>query len=1543
MSKNIQLFTQKITNGVVFQDKYSGDRTLLLSSCSPLIVLMVSSLWFIQPNPLKAMENPLSGMETEDNRAMGRGSANSRGFYKDAKHPLTQEFWQNHDLSDRLTAIKQKIEIIKNKISTSSSNLISVSDDDIQIYKVILKSAELDSPHVQDLPYIHYDDLLMKADSSKKTTNGWSGADTKDLSNDRVKIFAKKFGDIKAGLEELLQSLIALDINPSPQEIKMARIYDATFCSKNSADSEDCLSIIMEGAQGHDIEDCLNKDWSTDAINACAQYLAMFHIKNHENIAKNINIKEKYLDHVAHAYHTLIRDLLKEEECTLLNLAVGPILTDIEEVNAENIIRSLITLRQEEFRCIAQKSCKKLEKNAGKIYRSLLPSQSQHTRSSVKVKSSSQSFAINSNDKDKIDSYQKRKDEHDQRRLARHIDLAESEAEQGNDDLSLYHKDEIVNISGEREDRLLALSIANASNNDSIRLNNQAPEDFLSSSTEKQTPYFLTITHGDAHGNNFFYDEEDALNLPKDSFQRITMIDFATIIRTYSGIGDPAEDVGRFLGSLWDWGVRQAFTGSEVYQKIQTLQKEFIDSYLKLIKDSKIIKEDHYKKFEKTFKENCNFYKLRYYKVIFNAIKDKDPQKDRDIKVKILNSWLEENSKLRVSLQATAQENYIREESEGRNCKAVEDGGICYHLPERSKVFIESFDKKNESYLTLLWKELHNTNTETLSSNAAIAGMGGVGKTSLALEYAHEARKKNAYNSIYWLSSGTESSLIQGYKNLLLEMRIPIIGKDKDGIINLVKDELPKKGKCLLIYDNVPGPNFLTGKVPEKVHILATSRNNKGWEKPPIHLDVFRPKDSRKYLFKVTSLEKTPENKKIAKELAEALADELGHLPLALSHAAHYIKLVGGKNVSVNHFEKYLEEFRKDDYITHLKEKKDSFKNPKSEITYENLIARTLRIQKKYFKEGIAESAEKFLASCSYLNPDSIEENIFLEHLPNNGEKKTMKEILKTMSLLSLTTRTKEKSSFSIHRLVQAVIRNEMENKENFHHACDTINGLLSIFEFTTMNRNVQNPPTYGIDLDLMPTETILSPVFLGERPSVDSLNNLKKAQVGIFAGDQGGKLYCKVSGKDPIEITIDEDAIETTIKGLPKDIFDKIMRTVTGKVNDTGAFEFGMLIEEKHAPITVIHYKDVYKNISERSLLQFLSLSGYIPNIAHCLNQTSTREHAPTYEEESYNRLDQELNLCEQLGLSISSRWMHLVKIGDHIQRFSRSKWIQELKYEYEFADQRLNFEKRITQLFLQLDEKQANLGESINQLLKKAPLSSISNEETMIKLKDPLSKLAKMVLESGGSSTLGLLSSENFLLECNQDSIIDVCRGQRAAEVAKLLITDRMDRKTQTGIIEALENINAGQRQEVAEAARLLLTDRMDGEIQAGIIDALAYVDVGQRQGVAEAAKLLLTDGMNRKGQAQEIIVTLKKVDVGQRQGVAEAAKLLLTDGINKYQSLYIRVLSSVNAGQRLRVAERAMSVLTDRMDGDDREKIIKNLANEIGSERASITGWY
>lgn len=938
MIQTHKIFNKTATNNVVFQDVHSNIQTSLLSSCPFWIILMVSGLLFAQTSHVNAMENP------DINKIQAHTKAPKTDLSNNTTQPLTQEFWEKRDLSDRLKSLMPEVNKIKNEITNHKENLIEITEN-LEGYKDILRldcDPELDLP-LQEVPY---NELTVSSDKLKMIGKGRSGNKVFAISRgDKNLIFIKKFNHadedrkekkvnkIEEGLKELFSSLIAFDDNPSPEKLKMARIYDAFLYPENT------LNIIMVPAKGKDIGHFLSpgssevdspKDFSPEkVIIACAKYLARFHIKNYD-VNKNIHStdKVKFTSHASEPYHRTISDLLaneEEEDSKFLNLSVGMRgLEQDEKVASNNIIRTLKKPEEQEiFKELVEKSREKFKKNCYQIF-------------------------------------------------------------------------------------------------------------------EKDTTYFLTRTHGDAQKDNFFYDVK-ATGIPFNSPSRITMIDYASIIETYGNIGDPAEDVGRFVGSLWD--LAEGLEDTEfANKKISYLQKLFIQAYLDKIKKSKIFSSEEDKQtFEGIFKENCSLYEVRFYRAVFN-----NNNKDNEIKRQILESWIKKNSALESLLPEVQKKPIERPERKDFIWEAVstDQGKIIHSIPVQSEVFIESAaDEPKESYLTRVWKDLKETNL------AIITGMGGIGKTSLAVEYANEALKNNAYDLIYWIKSGTKDCILKDTKDYILKGYIEFLknmgvsdsdinGKDENSIIDRVNTYFSSKEKCLLIFDNVHCAkdfwDFLGKKIPPKSHMLITCRDNDEWEKrfpgtAPINLDAFSIEHSISYLLQITRLREITGSQKVP-EIVGKLAKKLKGFPLVLSYAAHYLRLIGGNNISDAHFEEYLQildEEIKNDSVTKLNDNRDSFKDRESEITYNNLIVSTFRISKRYLGEDIATLAEKILACCSYLDPDSISSEIFIKYWPDKNEKNKIEQILKTLTALSLIKEVQQNSSFSIHEILHLVLKSQ--------------------------------------------------------------------------------------------------------------------------------------------------------------------------------------------------------------------------------------------------------------------------------------------------------------------------------------------------------------------------------------------------------------------------------------------------------------------------------------------------------------------------------------
>ena len=327
-----------------------------------------------------------------------------------------------------------------------------------------------------------------------------------------------------------------------------------------------------------------------------------------------------------------------------------------------------------------------------------------------------------------------------------------------------------------------------------------------------------------------------------------------------------------------------------------------------------------------------------------------------------------------------------------------------FHLPMGRNKDFTGRDKE----MSLLEQSLKTGKYSAITNT----GMGGVGKSQLALEYAYRHEKE--YNMVYWIRSEDMSTLKSDLRMLGLEMGIAEDFLKDDKIISTMKGVLENRQGWLLVFDNAEDPKLLAQVIPQRGgHILITSRN-KHWDKT-VSIDVFSQEEALLYLQKISGVSGQEEELKL-------LAKELGHLPLALTQAGAYIRRQG---ITVAYY-----------YAAFKKEEKQMLSQ--KEKGYPGSVATAWLISMEKIEQEDP-NATKLLNICSFLAPDNIPESVLEAWLKAKNKVDSgldFQDALRVLESYSLIDQKvvqnegTQKKLISIHRLIQAVTRDECQKEE---------------------------------------------------------------------------------------------------------------------------------------------------------------------------------------------------------------------------------------------------------------------------------------------------------------------------------------------------------------------------------------------------------------------------------------------------------------------------------------------------------------------------------
>jgi tetratricopeptide (TPR) repeat protein len=331
--------------------------------------------------------------------------------------------------------------------------------------------------------------------------------------------------------------------------------------------------------------------------------------------------------------------------------------------------------------------------------------------------------------------------------------------------------------------------------------------------------------------------------------------------------------------------------------------------------------------------------------------------------------------------------------------------------------------------------------TQASVGRAAVQGIGGIGKTSLAIEYAH--RFRGLYASVCWCPAETRTGLLSALANLAVTLGAATADEaDVEKAARAALRQLAEqRATWLLVYDSVPTPDAIRDLLPSAgARVLITSRFPE-WRRwaEQVALDALPLEEAIVLLKKLTARDDTSG--------AETLSEALGCLPLALDHAAAYCGL------TQTSFADYAATASR--LIAELP----------SGVDYPKSVAATfnLAIAEAVTHCQSAEALMSYLALCA---PEPIPMILIEGAVEEKAERPRALAALAEVSLLKHHLFEDGTPAMTVHRLVQAVAR---ERSEANGLAQDAIGRLVARLMAIYPEEGYRDPRSWPLCAQLTP------------------------------------------------------------------------------------------------------------------------------------------------------------------------------------------------------------------------------------------------------------------------------------------------------------------------------------------------------------------------------------------------------------------------------------------------------------------------------------------
>ncbi|KAK2052085.1 hypothetical protein LY76DRAFT_484586, partial [Colletotrichum caudatum] len=341
----------------------------------------------------------------------------------------------------------------------------------------------------------------------------------------------------------------------------------------------------------------------------------------------------------------------------------------------------------------------------------------------------------------------------------------------------------------------------------------------------------------------------------------------------------------------------------------------------------------------------------------------------------------------------------------------------------------------------------------------AIVGLGGIGKTQVAIEAAYRVRDTHPDCSVFWVPAVNTVMFENAYREIGRALNVRHIENDKADVKSLVKAALERKDACswLLIVDNADDMELMYARpklasyLPSSRDgsILLTTRNHQAAAKfsrvSPLYLRELGSREAAQLLCNGLSESQTND-----KQSTTQLLEHLTHLPLALRQASAY--MASNQNVTVSKYLGYCQQ-------SSSKMVKLLSKDFEDQDRYESIlnpVATTWLISFEHISRD-SPLAARYLSFMCYLAEKDIPRALLPpaeDGTDTDGEMEADEAISMLIAYAFITKRNVE-DRFDIHRLVRLVMRNWLREQEKEEKVItETIHWLCKCFPWPDQQKN---------------------------------------------------------------------------------------------------------------------------------------------------------------------------------------------------------------------------------------------------------------------------------------------------------------------------------------------------------------------------------------------------------------------------------------------------------------------------------------------------------